>query len=498
MAAIAAFARFFRASFGASFGASFRGRPLTGSALLAGCLILFFSASVLAQGLPDHLKKAWRATGLPDSALSLVVRQVDGPGMVAINPSISRNPASVMKMVTTWASLSGLGPDYSWRTTFLARNGGQIDAQGTLLGPLYIKAGGDPFLNIQDFWNLLRQLRLRGIKNLGKVVVDRSMFGVVRTDPGDFDDSPYRPYNASPDAMMVNLGAIRLLFDPDTRAHKWIPIIDPPLRGLHIDSNVKWSNARCPGSPSVAVTETSSAAGVTLHVSGTAAGSCGEFSVYRLAMSQRDNFDALFKLLWKQLGGTLASGIESGRVPANAKPVVWHDSASLSDTIRTINKHSNNVMARTLLLTLGAQLSGPGATPATGAAAAMAVLASQHVNTTGWHISNGAGLSRSSRLTAGGLAGMLNTAWQSPLMPEFVSSLSIAGTDGTMRRRLRDPDTKGRAHLKTGTLRSACSLAGYVEGKSGKRYIVVSFVNDDHAGASRKFDDAVITWLANS
>src|SRR3546814_5224855 len=90
-----------------------------------------------------------------------------------------------------------------------------------------------------------------------------------------------------------------------------------------------------------------------MHVSGTAAGSCGEFSVYRLAMSQPDYFSALFKMLWKQLGGTLAKGIQAGRVPAGAEPVVWHDSVSLSDTIRTINKHSNNVMARTLLLTLG-------------------------------------------------------------------------------------------------------------------------------------------------
>src|SRR3546814_19998086 len=101
--------------------------------------------------------------------------------------------------------------------------------------------------------DLLRQLRLRGIKNLGQVVVDRSMFGAVATDPGAVDDSPYRPYNASPDAMMVNLGAVRLLFQPDAAAKKWIPIIDPPLLGLHVGGALKWSNARCPGSPEVAV-----------------------------------------------------------------------------------------------------------------------------------------------------------------------------------------------------------------------------------------------------
>jgi len=462
------------------------------------CLTLFFCAGTFAAGLPPHLDQLWRATGVPKSALSLVVRQIDGPGLVAINPSTPRNPASVMKMVTTWSSLSGLGPDYSWRTTLLAGAGARVDAQGTLGGPLYVKAGGDPFLTIQDLWMLLRQLRLRGIKNLNQVVVDRSMFGNVATDPGDFDDSPYRPYNASPDAMMVNLGAVRLLFEPDASARKWVPIIDPPLPGLRVSSDLKWSNARCPGSPTVSVQESSSAGGITIHVAGKVAGDCGEFSVYRLAMTQRDYFSALFRQLWKELGGTLARGVVAGRVPADAKPIVWHDSVSLSDTIRTINKNSNNVMARTLLLTLGAEKLGPGATPATGAEAALAILAGQHVDTRGWDIANGAGLSRQSRLTAGGLGGMLDAAWHSSLMPEFISSLSIAGMDGTMKHRLRGDDTRGLAHLKTGTLRNACSLAGYVLGKSGKRYIVVSLVNDDRAGAVRAFDNALIAWLADS
>lgn len=453
-------------------------------------------ATAAAQALPPQLQKAWQATALPQSALSLVVREIGAGTLVSVNPQTPRNPASVMKMVTTWTGLSGLGPDYQWRTTLLARGGGRVDAQGTLRGPLYVKAGGDPSLTIQDLWNLLRELRLRGIKNLGDVVVDRSVFGNVATDPGAFDDSPYHPYNASPDAMMVNLGAVRLLFEPDAAAKKWIPILDPPLRGLRLDGGVQWSNGRCAGAPVVAVTETASADGVVINASGTVAGSCGEFSVYRLALSQPAYFSALFRMLWRDLGGTLARGVESGTVPATAQPIVWHDSEPLSNVIRVINKYSNNVMARTLLLTIGAEENGPGATTTSGAAAALAILADQHVDTAGWRIVNGAGLARESRLTAGGLAGMLDTAWQSPLMPEFVSSLAIAGMDGTVRRRLRGEHTRGVAHLKTGTLRDASSLAGYVLSGSGRRYVVVSFVNNENATAARAFDDAVIAWLA--
>jgi D-alanyl-D-alanine carboxypeptidase/D-alanyl-D-alanine-endopeptidase (penicillin-binding protein 4) len=463
---------------------------------LIGALACFFTAGAMAQSLPPDLAQSWRATRLPESSLSLVVQEINGPRLVSINPSVPRNPASVMKMVTTWSSLSGLGPDYAWRTTFLSKDGGHVDAQGTLRGPLYLKAGGDPFLSIQEMWSLLRELRLRGIKNLNEVVVDRSLFGEVTTDPGAFDDAPDRPYNASPDAMMVNLGAVRLLFQPDARAHKWIPIIDPPMQGVRVSGNVQWSNAVCPGSPSISTTETSTGKETIINISGTAAGSCGEFSVYRLAMSQPDYFSALFQMLWKELGGTLGKGIQAGRVPGNAQPIVWHDSEILANTIREINKHSNNVMARTLLLTLGAEKLGPGATQGSGDQAALAILSSQHVDTQGWDIDNGAGLSRKSRLTAGGLGGMLEVAWRSPLMPEFISSLAIAGTDGTVRHRLRGDEVKGMAHLKTGTLRNARALAGYVLGASGKRYIVVSLVNDERSSVVGAFNDAIVGWLA--
>lgn len=463
------------------------------SGLLCGAAMHLAAA---AQSLPPELQKAFQSTRLPESAMSLVIQEINGPVLVSINPSEPRNPASVMKMVTTWTGLSGLGPEYRWRTSFYARDGASVDAQGSLRGPLYLKAGGDPFLTMAELWSLLRELRLRGIKNLPEVIVDRSVFGAVATNPGEFDDAPDRPYNASPDAMMVSLGAVRLLFAPDTAARKWIPVIDPPLAGVRISGDIAWSSAVCPGSPSVGTQVIHTGSDIVIQVSGTAAGSCGEFSVYRLALSQPENFSALFQLLWKELGGTLGKGLSSGRVPASAQVVAWHDSESLADTIRHINKQSNNVMARTLLLTLGAEKAGGGATSKVGATAAEAILRSQGVDTRGWNIDNGAGLSREGRLTANGLAAMLNVAWRSPLMPEFISSLAISGVDGTVKRRLRDDQVRGMAHLKTGTLRNARALAGYVLGASGKRYIVVSLVNDERSSAIRPFDDALITWLA--
>lgn len=448
------------------------------------------------QVLPAEVQQAWRASKLPDSSLSLVVHELGGGRLAAINPSLPRNPASVMKMVTTWAALSGLGPEYSWRTAFYARADASVDADGTLTGPLYLKAGGDPFMTMHEMWSLLRELRLRGVKNLTEVVVDRSRFGNVALDPGAFDGAADRPYNASPDAMMVGLGTVRLLFMPDPQAGKWIPIVDPPMQGIRVQGEVQWSNARCPGSPNVSTQIRPNGKETLIEVAGTVAGSCGEFSLYRLALPQKQHFEALFRMLWKELGGTLGRGITEGQVPSNARLLAWHDSETLADTIRLINKQSNNVMARMLLLTLGAEQGARGATAQTGAAAALNVLREQGVNVAGWVLENGSGLSREERLTAEGLAGMLELAWRSPLMPEFMSSLAIAGVDGTLRRRMRSDETRGVAHLKTGTLRDSRALAGYVLGASGRRYVLVALINHERAPTTGPFLDSVVAWLA--
>lgn len=466
------------------------------AAVFAGAAVPSVGSAQSLQSLPPEVQKAWKATRLPDASLSMVVHELGGQRIASINASAPRNPASVMKLVTTWTALSGLGPEYRWRTAFYGNAGATVDAEGTLSGPLYLKAGGDPLMTMHEFWSLLRELRLRGIKNLTEVVVDRSRFGNVAVDPGAFDGAADRPYNASPDAMMVGLGAVRMIFMPDAGARKWVAVVDPPMQGIRVRGHVEWSNARCPGSPSVSTQIRREGPETIIEVSGAVAGSCGEFTLYRLALPQAQHFEAVFRMLWKELGGTLARGIREGRVPANGRLLAWHDSETLADTIRLINKESNNVMARTLLLTLAAEQRSGGATPQAGAAAALDLLRGQGVDVRGWVLENGSGLSRQERITAEGLAGMLDLAWRSPLMPEFISSLAISGVDGTLKRRLRSDETRGMAHLKTGTLRDARAIAGYVLGASGRRYAVAVLINDERALTAGPFLDAVVQWLA--
>lgn len=449
------------------------------------------------QALPTPLAAAWRNSRLPDGALSLVVQPLDGGApLFSISPEVPRNPASVMKLVTTWAGLSALGPNYTWRTEFLSEPGSRVDRRGVLQGPLYLRAGGDPQMMFQDLWTLLRELRLQGVKQINDVIVDRSVFGNVTIDPGAFDGMPERPYNASPDAWMIGYGAMRVAFLPDPAQRRWVPAIDPPVPGVRTEGEVAWTDEVCPGSPSVGIDPVITAQGIVLRLSGRAAGSCGAFSAYRLALAQTDLAESVFRLLWKEVGGTFTGTVRAGVTPPDAVLLAGHQSPTLLETIRVINKQSNNVMARTLLLTLGAERGRRPSTVASSGAVVSQLLAGQGVNMPELILDNGAGLSRNGQVSARGMASMLDTAWRSSLMPEYMSSFAISGVDGTVRRRLRDEATQGMAHLKTGTLRDVSALAGYVLGASGRRYLIVSFVNHDQAASVRAFNDALITWVA--
>jgi D-alanyl-D-alanine carboxypeptidase/D-alanyl-D-alanine-endopeptidase (penicillin-binding protein 4) len=167
----------------------------------------------------------------------------------------------------------------------------------------------------------------------------------------------------------------------------------------------------------------------------------------------------------------------------------------LAELIRDINKFSNNVMARQLLLTIGNRALQIPATPERGAAVVSMWLANKGIDAPDLSIDNGSGLSRSERISARTLGRLLVRAYQSATMPEFIASLPLAGYDGTMRQRLNGHSVAGHAHIKTGTLNSVRSIAGYVLAASGRRYAVVCIVNHGNAGRSQEAQDALLQWV---
>ncbi len=202
--------------------------------------------------------------------------------------------------------------------------------------------------------------------------------------------------------------------------------------------------------------------------------SCGDKVWHVSALETGLYAEAMFRSLWDSSGGVWRGRVREGFVPPDAKRLAQHESRPLAEMIRDINKYSNNVMARQLFLTLGMDASRRPANKERSQRVVGDWLVSKSLDRREFVLENGAGLSRVERLTAGGLATLLQSAFASPLMPEFVSSMPIVGIDGTMRRRQA---AAGSAHIKTGLLADARAIAGYVLAASGRRYAVVAFIN---------------------
>lgn len=524
---------------------------------------LFFSLllampAALAQPaatLPEPVTTALRHARIPLSSVGVYVQEVDAPSpLIAVNASQPMNPASTMKLLTTYAALEALGPAYRWKTE--AYLDGKLE-NGVLQGNLVFKGYGDPKLTLEEFWMWLRELRQRGLREInGDIVLDHSFFADASQDPADFDNDPTRAYNVGTNALLLNFNAIHLHLVPDGKAA--IAMLEPGLAGYTLQNNITVSSRlRCRRNNDIKA----SLDGHTIKLDGKIPANCGEVDEYLSLLPHDEYFFAVFGSLWQELGGTLHGKLRVGAAPAESVPFAKYVSPELSELIRDINKFSNNIMARQVFLTLGtadpARLAASAAPPAVngdaempddpadanvtdgqeggdiapgtlpqpvqspdsgqpqtlplnlpqtrndtaGASAPRSIawmhewLKTQQLQFPELVLENGSGLSRKERISPRHLAQILQRVTHSPFSPELEASLPILGMDGTVKRRFHDSDLAGHAHLKTGTLDGVKSMAGYVEGGNGKKWIVVFIINHPHAASGQAAQDALIAWL---
>lgn len=461
-------------------------------------VVLFFSSCSLlsviavAADLPPVVAAAMQRSAITPSAMATFVQAVDASSpLLAINDTAAMNPASTMKLLTTAAALELLGPTYKWKTRayFTGKQVGDV-----LHGDLVIKGGGDPSLVTEDLWRFLRKIRAAGIRKIrGNLILDRSMFADSSYDAAAFDGEPLKPYNAGPDALLLNYHVLTFQFLPRSDKKRVDVTIDPPIADYPV-TPPQLSKDDC-GDWHAKSGLTLSARSVQFN--GTFPLSCGEKSWYVQAyqMSHADYFGAAFRQLWHDVGGSFSGEVRDGLTPLDAHPITEWESPPLSEVIRDINKFSNNVMARQVLLTIGAELSGSPVTPERGANVVKNWLAETGIGNQQLTIDNGAGLSRNARVSVDTMGRMLVAEFHSPLMPELMSSLPLVGYDGTMRKRLRTEDVSGHAHIKTGSLDGVRAIAGYVLTASGRRYAIACIINDPNAGGARAVHDALLQWL---
>ena len=459
-------------------------------------LIFLLAAKVAsAQSLPPAVELALKRAHVPLSSVSAYVQDVDGARpLLAHNAAQAMNPASTMKLLTTYAALELLGPTYTWKTEAYAAGKLQGD---TLRGDLVLKGYGDPKLTLENFWLLLRKLRALGLREIrGDLVQDRSYFEPAEYDPAKFDAEPLRAYNVGPDALLLNFKAVRFLFVPDAETKNVTVIAEPRPAGLAFTAAVRATDGACGDwRTGIKADFQSNGASAKASFTGGMPTSCGERYWNASLLAQPNYVYGVFKQLWEELGGTITGGWRDGAVPADARLLATGESASNAELVRSINKFSNNVMARQLFLTLGAEtLKLPGNNERS-AEVVRSWLTQKKLDFPELVLENGAGLSRQERISAEHMGRLLLEAWRSAVMSELISSLPLVAYDGTMRRRLRFESIAGQAHIKTGSLSDARTLAGYVLDKQGRRRVVVLFINHPNAAASQAAQDALLEWV---
>ena len=465
--------------------------------------LLLSAAALLAQAqstLPAAVGQALAAARIPAGSVAVIVQEVGvHHELLRANAAAPMNPASVMKLVTTYAALEQLGPAYRWKTEAYA-TGALTD--GVLEGDLYLKGGGDPKLDLEAFGRLVRALRGKGLREIrGGLVIDRSLFP-SRGDPARFDGDPFRPYNVLPDALLVNYRSLRFVFIPEAERGAVRVYAEPRPPALEIVNVLRLADGPClEGSAFRELLQAAyEPARKRVVFSGQYRQRCGEKDLNVALLEPNDQVAGVLRQLWAESGGVWQApgnggDVREGKVPPEAKLLHVQESQPLAEIVRDTNKFSNNIMARHLFLTLGARNGAEPASTQAAAAAVRAWLAGKGIAAPELVMENGSGLSRAERISAGSLAALLQAAWRSPVMAEFVSSMPIAGIDGTMRKRVRGESVAGQAHIKTGLLAEVRAMAGYVLDRSGRRVAVVMLVNHPNAHLAQPAMDALLGWV---
>jgi len=508
--------------------------------IVTSCYLFFLSCTAYAA-LPASVLDALKQANIPQTSVGVYVQAVDASQpLIAHNAQKALNPASVMKLVTTNAALDLLTPAYRWKTE-VYRDGDVVN--GVLQGNLIIKGFGDPNFKAQDFWRLLMRVQQTGIHEIkGDLIFDKSFFAKNSENTPAFDDEIWRAYNAKSTAFLVDGRHTSFRF---SAADNVVDVSQEfELNEVEVVNNIQLNHDSCGDWRSRLLYtvqskthENANAATVTFN--GTFSPDCGERYLELSVLDDEQYAFYTFKKLWRELDGVFngelkvelsthdsalqdlpinqhlnlqdfakkPSLINNPNVPENDDLNVTQDSNAhrvkvleqvsepLGYVIRDLNKWSDNLMARQLLLTIAAEKQVLPATETKGAEVIKDWLASKNIVAKELIIENGSGLSRVERISSEHLGRMLVSAYNSPVMPELMASLPILGVDGTAQKRLKDSAAFGRVHLKTGSLDGVSAVAGYVLSRQNKRYVFVMIVNHTNAAASRTAQDALMEWV---
>ncbi len=460
------------------------------------------AASAPPNALPLVVRQALERAGLPTDALAVMVATTgrNSPRLLH-RVDEPMQPGSTMKLVTSVVALDRLGPNHRGRTELLTSAAQENDV---LQGDLVLRGGADPELGLPQLWALLNELRWQGIREIaGDMLLDRTLFRPQRLDIGQppFDEAPEFGYNVIPDALFIsgNLMGLELRSDKAGVQARALP----PLAGILLDTaGVALGDKPCKDwdddwrAPRVQQVD----GFISIALQGAFPRDC----VRRVDMQLIDRTalaERQLRWLWEGLGGTWRGTAREAATPSGARLLASRVSRPWGETLRGMNKRSDNALTRLLYLSLGAdaqskRADAPAHTADAAAAEVQRWMREQKIDASSLVLDNGSGLSRTERLSARLLVEMLQAVQAGAMAPELMMSLPLAGVDGTLRNRMKSGPAFGRARLKTGTLRNVTALAGYVPDGQGRLWSVAAIINHPQAGAGRPALDALIQWVA--
>jgi len=482
--------------------------------------------SLLGEVLPDGSHSQRGYWGI------LIADRDTGETLYSQNEDHFFTPASNGKLFTTALALALLGPDYRFRTTLESK--GTMGSDGRLGGDLLLVGRGDPDLSNRKFPYDKKSDTDGPVDKILAEMADAAVAKGLKEIDGDVvGDDSYFPYDPYPEGWSV--GDLFFRFGAPVSA---IAFNDNTL-------SVEMRPGASPGEPPAIAVEPAAAAdtfGVELAM--VSAGDKSDFAVVRQPATNflllrgtispghaRMRIDLAMPDPVKTAAGELKGLLEARgvrvrggirvqhgappRTTANGEPILTpvdaaavagnstvlaeHVSQPLIEIVRITNKVSQNLHAELLLRTVGREKVGAGSTAA-GLEAEKDFLKGAGIADGDVVLSDGSGLSRDDLVTPRAVGALLNYAVKQPWGAAFVSTLPVAGVDGTLENRMKNSAATGFIEAKTGAADHARALSGYATTRGGEYLVFSIFVNNNaqHGTDATGTLDAIATAMTET
>jgi D-alanyl-D-alanine carboxypeptidase/D-alanyl-D-alanine-endopeptidase (penicillin-binding protein 4) len=451
--------------------------------------------------LKTEIDAAFKTPALARAKISALVTEADsGKTLYARNERAPLNAASNVKIMTSAAALSLLGPEYRWRTTVSVVGppaGPPLPAGGEVSGDLYFRGSGDPTLATEDLATVAGELVGLGLHKVrGALIVDDSFFqgGYIPPAYDQRTDSTASRTTASAASLDGNVVAVTVIPGPAAGAPARI-VIDPPSPYFTVAGRVVTA-ASGPAAPTVDTKEDGSH--TRIDVAGRIRLGTDPHTIYRRVANPSLFVGWTLRQMLERRGISVAGGVRVGTSPGQGLRVLaTHDSPPLAVVVQEMNKRSNNFVAEQLLRTLGAEIGGRPGTWDKGLKAVARYLSGLGIKAGTYQMTNGSGLYDSNRFSSAQIATVLRAASHDfRISAEFLASLAIAGTDGTIAHRMGATLAERYVRAKTGTLANVSCLSGFA-GSPGHLPLVFSIIVNDVANPSdaRRAQDRIAEIL---